>query len=309
MVIMINFFRHFWESLKNLKRNFWMTFASVTSVTITLLLVGLFSSVLLNVEKLTTDVSGNFTISAFLNVDSTDAQKQVKDKDGKLKDNPDYHKVYDKIKRISGVEKVTYSSKAEQLKEVQKEYGSDVIDDTYKDALLDVYVVGTSSTKVSKSVSEAIGRIEGVDYTKEPIDSTKLSNLTDNIRIWGFGGVALLIVLAIFLISNTIRMSIMSRRTDIEIMRLVGAKNSYIRGPFFFEGAWVGILGAIVPSLIFYFGYQFVFNKFNPKFETSHVSLYPMDIMVPAIIGGMVIIGIIIGSLGSVLSMRRYLKI
>ncbi|HHV5883628.1 TPA: permease-like cell division protein FtsX, partial [Streptococcus agalactiae] len=62
-------------------------------------------------------------------------------------------------------------------------------------------------------------------------------------------------------------------------------------------------------SLIFYFGYQFVFNKFNPKFETSHVSLYPMDIMVPAIIGGMVIIGIIIGSLGSVLSMRRYLKI
>lgn len=75
MVIMINFFRHFWESLKNLKRNFWMTFASVTSVTITLLLVGLFSSVLLNVEKLTTDVSGNFTISAFLNVDSTDATK------------------------------------------------------------------------------------------------------------------------------------------------------------------------------------------------------------------------------------------
>lgn len=121
--------------------------------------------------------------------------------------------------------------------------------------MLDVYVVGISFVKVFKSVSEVIGCIEGVDYIKEFIDLIKLFNFIDNICIWGFGGVVLLIVFVIFLILNIICMLIMLCCIDIEIMRLVGVKNFYIWGLFFFEGVWVGILGVIVLLLIFYFGY------------------------------------------------------
>lgn len=305
-----NFFRHLWESIKNLKRNFWMTFASVSMVTFTLTLLGIFTGVLMNVTRITTAAENNIKINVYLDYGSTDNSKTKKDAGGATVDNGDYHKVYDQIKSISGVKSVTYSSKEEQLKKVQEQYGSDVFDDQYKDSLQDAYIVQTTSSAKVKSVNTAIKKIEGVDTTNYGgVDSDRLFNIAKLIRVWGLAGTAVLIVIAIFLISNTIRMTIMARKRDIEIMRLVGAKNSYIRGPFFFEGAWVGLLGAIIPSLIIYFGYTYIYNTANAQLQLEGMSLYPTNLFFPAVIGGLFIIGIIIGSLGAVLSMRRYLKI
>ena len=118
-----------------------------------------------------------------------------------------------------------------------------------------------------------------------------------------------MVFVAIFLISNTIRITILSRRTEIQIMRLVGAKNGYIRAPFFFEGAWVGFLGTILPALAIYFLYDFVFKQFNPDLLTQNLSIYSPHPFVYYLIGGMFVIGILIGALGSILSMRRFLKI
>lgn len=305
-----NFFRHLWESIKNLKRNFWMTFASVSMVTFTLTLLGIFAGVLMNVTRITTAAENNIKINVYLDYGSTDNSKTKKDAGGATVDNGDYHKIYDQIKSISGVKSVTYSSKEEQLKKVQEQYGSDVFDDQYKDSLQDAYIVQTTSPAKVKSVNTAIKKIEGVDTTNYGgVDSDRLFNIAKLIRVWGLAGTAVLIVIAIFLISNTIRMTIMARKRDIEIMRLVGAKNSYIRGPFFFEGAWVGLLGAIIPSLIIYFGYTYIYNTANAQLQLERMSLYPTNLFFPAVIGGLFIIGIIIGSLGAVLSMRRYLKI
>lgn len=305
-----NFFRHLWESIKNLKRNFWMTFASVSMVTFTLTLLGIFAGVLMNVTRITTAAENNIKINVYLDYGSTDNSKTKKDAGGATVDNGDYHKIYDQIKSISGVKSVTYSSKEEQLKKVQEQYGSDVFDDQYKDSLQDAYIVQTTSSAKVKSVNTAIKKIEGVDTTNYGgVDSDRLFNIAKLIRVWGLAGTAVLIVIAIFLISNTIRMTIMARKRDIEIMRLVGAKNSYIRGPFFFEGAWVGLLGSIIPSLIIYFGYTYIYNTANAQLQLDGMSLYPTNLFFPAVIGGLFIIGIIIGSLGAVLSMRRYLKI
>lgn len=305
-----NFFRHLWESIKNLKRNFWMTFASVSMVTFTLTLLGIFAGVLMNVTRITTAAENNIKINVYLDYGSTDNSKTKKDAGGATVDNGDYHKIYDQIKSISGVKSVTYSSKEEQLKKVQEQYGSDVFDDQYKDSLQDAYIVQTTSSAKVKSVNTAIKKIEGVDTTNYGgVDSDRLFNIAKLIRVWGLAGTAVLIVIAIFLISNTIRMTIMARKRDIEIMRLVGAKNSYIRGPFFFEGAWVGLLGSIIPSLIIYFGYTYIYNTANAQLQLEGMSLYPTNFFFPAVIGGLFIIGIIIGSLGAVLSMRRYLKI
>lgn len=306
-----NFFRHLWESIKSLKRNVWMTIASVSSVTITLTLVGVFAAVLLNVERIATGIENNIQINVYLDVDSTDSSETTTNEAGETVANDSYHQVYNQISKVSGVESVTYSSKDEQLEKLQQTYGDDwSLFDGDSNPLQDVYIVEADSPSDVKKVAKKIADIEGVesvDYGGS--NSDQLFSIAKFIRTWGFAGTILLVVVAIFLISNTIRMTIMSRQRDIEIMRLVGAKNSYIRGPFFFEGAWVGLLGAIVPSIIIYFAYKTVYSSVNPQFEVQGLSLYPIDTFLPLVIGGMFLVGIIIGALGSVISMRRYLKI
>lgn len=288
-----------------------MTIASVSTVAITLTLVGVFAAVLLNVERLASGIENNIQINVYLDVDSTDNFETKTNEAGETVSNDAYHQVYDQINKISGVKKVTYSSKDEQLAKLQETYGDDwKLFDGDSNPLQDVYIVEANSPSHVKKVADKISKISGVesvDYGGS--DSDQLFKIAKYIRTWGFAGIVLLVLVAIFLISNTIRMTIMSRQRDIEIMRLVGAKNSYIRGPFFFEGAWVGLLGAIVPSIIIYFAYKTVYSSVNPQFEVQGLSLYPIDTFLPLVIGGMFLVGIIIGALGSVISMRRYLKI
>ena len=125
----------------------------------------------------------------------------------------------------------------------------------------------------------------------------------------GTAAAALLIFVAIFLISNTIRITILSRQREIQIMRLVGAKNGYIRWPFFLEGAWVGLLGSIIPSLIVAWAYRLAFVSLTPSLQSQKLEMYATNQFIPAIIGLMAVIGILIGSFGALLSMRRFLKI
>lgn len=305
-----NFFRHLWESIKSLKRNIWMTIASVSMVAVTLTIVAIFAAVLLNTERLATGIEKNVKINTYLQVDSTDNAKQVTGTDGQTKDNENYHKIYDKISAIRGVESVTFSSKDEQLQKLKETYGDDWnLFDGDSNPLQDVYIIKAEESSQVKGIAEKIKKIEGVesvDYGGS--NSERLFSVASVIRTWGLAGTVLLILVAIFLISNTIRITIMSRQRDIEIMRLVGAKNSYIRGPFFFEGAWVGLLGTILPAVIIYFSYHYVYKDFNPQFQLQGLSLYSPNFFLPILIGSMFVIGILIGSMGSVLSMRRYLK-
>ncbi|WP_203263880.1 permease-like cell division protein FtsX [Streptococcus uberis] len=305
-----NFFRHIWESIKNLKRNIWMTIAAVSSVAITLTLVGIFAATLLNIDRVASGVQNNIRINTYLPVDSTDAAKVVQTVEGKQVDNEKYHKIYDNIKKIKGVDKIIFSSKDEQLKKLQ-----DTMGDVWKmydqdtNPLQDIYIVETEEPSQVKQVSKAIKSLDGVeDVDYGGINSDKLFKFSSFIKTWGLAGTGLLLLVAVFLISNTIRMTIMSRQRDIEIMRLVGAKNSYIRGPFFFEGAWVGFLGAIIPSLIVYYLYEYAYRQFTPQLQLNGLSMYPINYYLYILIAVLFIIGIIIGSLGSVLSMRRYLK-
>ena len=244
-----NFFRHLWESIKSLKRNIWMTIASVSSVAITLTLVGIFAAVLLNVEKIAQGIENNIQINVYLNVNSADNSETKTNEVGETVQNDSYHQVYDQINALSGVKSVTFSSKDDQLAKLKETYGDDwTMFDGDSNPLQDVYVVEATSASKVKKVANKISKIEGVESVNYGgSNSDQLFKISKFIRTWGAAGTVLLVVVAIFLISNTIRMTIMSRHRDIEIMRLVGAKNSYIRGPFFFEGAWVGLFGAIVP--------------------------------------------------------------
>lgn len=304
------FFSHMWEAIKSLKRNGWMTLAAISSVTITLTLVGLFAAVLLNTEKLARGIEENIQINVFLQVDTFDQSTEIKNEVGELVANENYQKVQKAIEGLNDVDTVTFSSKEEELQKLQERLG-----DSWKlfegdaNPLSDVYVVQTTSPQAVKSVAAEIEKIPGVDRADYgEADTKKIFDLAASIRTGGFVGIALLVFVAVFLISNTIRITIISRRNEIQIMRLVGAKNSYIRGPFFLEGAWVGFLGAIVPAVILYFGYTYAYDSFNKTLTIENLSMYsPMPYVYYAI-AALFVIGIIVGSFGSVLSIRRYLK-
>ncbi|HEP1824397.1 TPA: ABC transporter permease [Streptococcus suis] len=305
------FFRHFIESLKSLKRNGWMTIAAISSVAITLTLVGLFASVILNTAKLASDLEQNVRINVYLRANSTDQAETIVNEAGETVANPDYQKVYNQITALENVQSVTYSSKDEQLQKLTATLG-----DTWNlfqgdaNPLYDAYIIDTTEPQYVKTVATEIAKIDGVTEVRDgEVETERIFKLANLVRTWGLAATGLLLFTAVFLISNTIRITIISRSREIQIMRLVGAKNSYIRGPFLWEGAWVGLLGAILPSVLVYSLYKMIYTSVNASLASQDLSLISMNVFVPGMIGVLFVIGIIIGSLGSVISMNRYLKI
>ena|SRR5574337_237705 len=307
------FFKHLWQSIKNLRRNGWMTIAAVSSVTITLVLVGVFLAVILNTTKLASDLDNNVRVSTFLKLGVHDDSKEIVDANDQSKKvtNPDYHKIEKAIKAVPHVSKVTYSSKENELEKLTKSLGNTW--NMFKgdsNPLYNVYIVEADKPVNVTKVAANIGKLDGVERADYGGANTKrIFGLSKVIRTWGLAAAGLLLVVAIFLISNTIRMTILSRQREIQIMRLVGAKNGYIRWPFFLEGAWVGVLGAILPSLLIGFFYRIGYVGLQKSLAQQDLYLLNPSTFVPQLILLMVLVGMVIGSIGSIISMRRFLKV
>ena len=304
------FFRHLIESFKSLKRNGWMTIAAVSSVTITLGLVAIFASVIANTIKLSDDIQNSVRIVVYMRKDIQDQSQQI-EKEGQMVDNEDYKKVYNALTAMKNVDKVEFSSKEEQYENLIKTAGNNwKIFDGDANPLYDAYFVETTAPKYVKEVSKAAKKIEGVSEVKDGgVDTQRLFDLGNFIRIWGLIGAGLLIFIAVFLISNTIRITIISRSREIKIMRLVGAKSGYIRAPFLLEGAWIGLIGAIPPALLLYYVYNIVYKSMYNTLQDQKLFLYSPNLLVPIMVGGLFGLGILIGAIGSSISMRRFLKI
>lgn len=302
-------FKHFWEALKGLFRNGLMSFMAISSVGLTLTLLAFFSAIVINAERLTTGIEGNIQINTFLLFESTDNSETVVNERGETIPNPDYQKVYNQILALPNVANITFSSKDEQLAALKENMGADWEIYDQDNPLSDVYIVSTTDADAVKDVSAAIEKIGGVESVSYGgLKAENLLKLADRVRIWGLAVTVAILIMAIFFISNTIRMTIISRSTEIQIMRLVGAKSGYIRGPFFIEGALVGFLGAIGPSLLVYLGYHFAYAEFNPGFVLQNLSLYKPEPFIYYLIAGVFAVGIVIGAIGSSLSVSKYLK-
>lgn len=290
------FFRHILESLKSLRRNGWMTISSISAVAITLTLLGVFLVVIMNTVKLAQDMENNVDVSVFVSYGTDEEGKQD---------------LEEQLNAIPNVESVSYTSQDEELERIKNTFG-DVWGLFEQDnPLLDVFIVSATEPQYVRQITEDAEKITAyVDKASYGEDlSDRIFNITQNVRTWGLVGSLLLLLVAMFLISNTIRITILSREREIQIMRLVGAKNGYIRWPFFLEGGWIGLFGAILPILLMIFGYREVYNIANPIFLRSNYSLLAPDLFTIQICGLIVIIGMVIGSLGSIISMRRFLKV
>lgn len=290
--------RHLKESVKNLARNSWMTFASVSAVTVTLLLVGVFFIIMMNLNKVATSIEQDVEIR--VHVDLT-ANKQ----DQKI--------LKQKIEQIPEVKSIKFSSKDNELKQLIKSMGEE--GQAYRlykqdNPLFDVFIVKTKeptdTMKVAKKI-EKFSSVGKVKYGQGKVE--KIFNFTKISRNVGIVLIIGLLFTAMFLISNTIKITIFARRHEIEIMRLVGATNAFIRWPLFLEGLWLGLLGAVVPIIIIFTSYNYVYDFIEPKLQNNFIKILDFSPFVYQVSGVLIMMGALIGIWGSMMSVRKFLKI
>lgn len=288
--------RHIRDASKSLVRNGWMTLAAISAVTMTLLLVGSFVAILLNVNKLATDIENDVSVRVFIDLGAQESDRE---------------NLRSELEKIPNIETITYSTRDEELDKLIGSYGEEFNlfggDDN---PLHDVFILSTAMPDQTGAVAEAAEKLTFV--AKVEYGGTTAERLFDTISTMRTIGVIIivgLLLIAIFLISNTIRITIFSRSTEIEIMRLVGAKNSYIRWPFLIEGSFIGLIGSLIPTIILVFMYRFLYQLGTDYLIGSNFALLSPEPFIYYTGLALIAIGVFIGSFGSVISMSRFLKV
>lgn len=289
--------RNIRDAFKSVFRNFSLSFASITCSAITLLIVTIALVITTNINYLTKQYENELTIVTYLYHDAN--EEQIKEYDNLLKDN-------------KHIIEYKYKSKEDWKKECQDD--SDILNNALNslsyNPLLDSYTIKVDELKNMKKVANEVAKsdyVESVDYNEGLVEKISVVfNLVEKISIILI--VALLLVTA-FLIGNTIKLTIFSRRTEIEIMRLVGTSNIVIKLPFLFEGLILGVLGSIIPIMIMIYGYLILYDRTNGYIYSNVIEMvkpYPF-IMYASIF--ILVLGAIIGMISSIRAVRKYLKI
>lgn len=297
--------RHFREGLKNIVRNGWMTFASISSICISLFILGVFLLLTLNVNNLTDQIESQVQIRVFLNLDADEAVVT---------------EMQNAIGSIAEVSKVQFVSKEEGLQLLRNSLGEDAdLLEGYEEDENPLPYSFTVEVFEPLTIKFAAKQIEAINekYETRPIQSVKygqgtveaLFRVTTAVRNIGLVIVLGLSLTAMFLISNTIKMTILARRREISIMKLVGATNSFIRWPFFIEGALIGFFGSAITAAILLFGYYELVNGTQAELGLMMIRLVTLEEAMPLVGAVLVGLGTLIGIWGSVISVRKYLKV
>ena len=289
--------RHLKEGTNNFKRNGWMTVASISSLSFMLLMIGVTFLILLNLNYMTTKVEQNVEIHAYLQ-DSNSTEKEI---------------LTDKIQSLEHVASVQFISKNEGLENFMENLGDEgaAFETLKKDnPLNDAFVIKTEQPQDVTAVAEIVQNLEQVDkveYGKNVVGplfaSTKLA------RILGTIFIICLTLMAVHLVTNTIRLTVLARKEEIQLRKLIGATNQFIRIPFFIEGALVGFSGAMIASIIILFGYYVVYDYMNQYIDIAFIELISPFPLVPIFSFTLLIFGIFIGIWGAVSSLRQILKV
>lgn len=285
------------DSFKSVFRNFSLSMAAVACSVITLILVSVSIVISYNVDSITKKLESELTIVVYLKKDVPIEQIE------NLKSS---------FVKMKNVEEVVFKDNEEwklEMKEYSETY-STTLDYLEENPLLDSFIIKVKDVNYLKETTKEIREFEYVESANygEGMAENLISAFTIIKNITIFIVLALVFVTA-FLISNTIKLTIFSRRSEIEIMRLVGSSNSTIKLPFIFEGFILGFLGSIIPILITIYGYVLLYDHFNGYILSPIITLVkPFNFVIYVSII-LLAIGCIIGMFGSYRAVRKYLKI
>ena len=287
------------DAFKSVFRNFSLSLASISCITITLIIVAISILITFNVQNFTREMEKDLTIVVFLDTDATEEDSKT---------------VMEKLENMSNVESLTYQSKTAIKEEMRKENEvfnevmstwseeDNPLKDTFQVKVKDVVKIADTAKRIEK-----LDKVSTVRYGEGMVDNLIVA--FESAQKVSYGMVIALILVTVFLIINTIKLTIFSRKREISIMRLVGASNFTIKTPFIIEGMVLGIFGSIIPILTVCFGYVALYNHFDGYLYSRMITLIEPEPFIYMVSGIVLVIGIIVGMIGSASAVRKYLKI
>lgn len=284
------------EVYTSFKRNIWMTLASIFTVVLSLFILGFFSIVILNLNKMADTLESQVQISVYLKDDLS--QEEIDE-------------TKETLSKIEGLQDIKLTTREEAMENFKERLGDqqfllDALDDT--NPLPDSFSLTVTSPQQVKTIADtvvALDSVESASYSQDIINH--LFNLTHLIRLIGVALIILLTGAAIFIISNTIRLTVFARRKEIAIMKYVGATDWFIRWPFLLEGICLGFIGGGLATIFLYIVYNQVTQEIYEAM--AFFPLIPQHPFINYISLAILVAGIIIGALGSTISLKRFLKV
>ena len=284
------------ETLRSLRRNNWMSFASVGTVAVSLFVLGVFLLLVLNMNRLASSLESQVQISVYL----ADGLSESARKD-----------IASDIEALQGIEEIRYVPKEEAKERLAKRLGDqkyllDALGE--KNPLPDSFEVVLKSPALVETAAAAITRMDGVEQAKYGQDVIEhLFAITRLIRIFGLALMVLLAGATLFIISNTIRLTVFARRKEVAIMKYVGATDWFIRWPFLLEGMVLGFVGGVLAAIALQSFYAAMAAKI---YETlAFFPLLPQYPYMYYVSAAILLSGMGIGALGSTISLKRFLKV
>lgn len=293
--------RHMREAYRGIRRNSWMSFAAISAVAVTLFIFGIFLIFAFNVNYMTKELNKQVAIRAAFSAQVTDAAQ---------------NDVLKQVQNIPGVKHAELVPKEKGLRMMKESWGPDGeeffkgLDGEGKNPLPDIILVEPERPEQIKELQSQLLKFDEIEEVESGEGVTdRLLNFSSMVRnvilVFGLG----LAILAAFLISNTIKLTIIARKREIEIQRLVGASNWFIRWPFFIEGAFIGIVGAIFPTIVVLALYQIAYMTLGAGEASSILKMMPILSLGVYVALCTFALGAAIGVLGSIMSVRRFLKV
>jgi cell division transport system permease protein len=287
------------EGFRSIKRNRTMSAAAITSVIAALLVIGIFFVIVLNIDFAATKLESQIEMMVYLN--------------NGLSENI-ISAMNTELKSINGVKSAEFISKDIALKNLEKNWGENSYllegldgDNPLPDAFLITLSDPTQASRVAMSVS-SISNIEKVVYGKEEL--AKLLNTTYVLRISSVVIIFILLFISIFIIANTIKLTLYARRREIGIMKFVGATDWFVRMPFIIEGIILGIIGAVSASAVLGAAYYYCSGLVkNQMIGFMSISLMPFNQIITSMVVLLINVGVIIGAAGSLISVRKFIRV
>jgi cell division transport system permease protein len=276
-----------------------MSLASVGSVTAVLVILGLILMIILNVNALSISTKEKFD-EIYVYLEDNISNERIRE-------------IGEEINSINGTIAVVFQSKDYALEKMKEEWGDDgrLLEGLVQNPLPNTYVIQLSDVSYVNSVIRQIQQKDGIEevkYYKDVVE--KLITTADFVQAFGIIVIIILLLVSIFIIQNTIKITVASRKTEIELMQYIGASNGFVRGPFLLEGIILGSFGAVLAIIIVLNGYDYLVSYANEKFFTMlSVYLIPAQIIAMDILIIFITIGVGIGILGSVVSLKKFLSV
>ena len=284
------------EVFISLRRNNWMSVASIGTVAVSLFIFGMFLMMVMNMNKLAENMESQVQINVYL-LDKVD-REQARD-------------IEKDLKEIEGVESVGFVTKDEAMERFKDRLGDqktllDALDET--NPLPDSFEVTVTNPDLVKTAAEKMEKLDGVECAKYGQDVMEhLFEITRLLRIFGFTLMLVLSFATLFIISNTIRLTVFARRKEIAIMKYVGATDWFIRWPFVMEGMVLGLFGSIIAAMVLRTAYTAMAEK---VYDTlAFFPLIPEQPFLTYITIVVVISGMVVGAIGSAVSIKKFLKV